>query len=507
MSSIILPRRFKEKPATIASIDKSILAPKSVYYPFTSGAPTVDQFNGTVGSFSGSCRANPYGIVTASGDYLTGNSVRPLFKGSTFTAVFEVTLNTLSATHSAIIGTSGDQFFKFEIWDNGGGYVAITAKPYIAGSYRDGPSVGFLSTIDNTVRVGLAFAWQQPYFKLYANVFSSGVITSGTSTAYGAPLDDRGGGLLFGKNHAGTQSFDGSIRYFLATEKYLSQDEIVRVFDDPWQIFKRQPQVLYFDVGGGGGTIVAPGAGALVASGSAPAIAQPRTVSPGAAAASAVGYAPAISQGTSVSPGVAAAVAQGHAPVISQPRTLSVGAAAIAATGYAPDISQGASVAPGAAAVVASGYAPTISQPRTVAAGSAAAVAAGYAPEVSQIATVRPGAGAAVVAGYAPTISQPRTVSPGVGAYDVLGYAPSISQSQLIAPASAAIVVLGHAPAVAQGGAVTVSPAPAAGVWLGYAPSIVTGINALLSAPRSGTYRNTSGATRSNLQTARRPKA
>jgi len=113
---------------------------------------------------------------------------------------------------------------------------------------------------------------------------------------------------------------------------------------------------------------------------------------------------------------------------------------------------------------------------------------------------------------YAPTVTPGAiTVTPDLFANAQTFYAATVSQGapgQTLEPELFSSANQFFTAIVTVGG-VTLTPSLFTNSNTFYAHLLTGGdtVNALMSAPRTGTYRNTSSATRSNLQTARRPKA
>jgi len=113
---------------------------------------------------------------------------------------------------------------------------------------------------------------------------------------------------------------------------------------------------------------------------------------------------------------------------------------------------------------------------------------------------------------YAPTVTPGAiTVTPDLFANAQTFYAATVSQGapgQTLEP-ELFVSTNQFFTAIVTVGGVTLTPSLFTNSNTFYAHLLTGGdtVNALMSAPRTGTYRNTSSATRSNLQTARRPKA
>lgn len=58
---------------------------------------------------------------------------------------------------------------------------------------------------------------------------------------------------VFGSG-ANTRRLDSQIPYWYVHNRVLAREEVAEIARNPWQIFKRDPQILYFDVGSGIGS-------------------------------------------------------------------------------------------------------------------------------------------------------------------------------------------------------------------------------------------------------------
>lgn len=58
---------------------------------------------------------------------------------------------------------------------------------------------------------------------------------------------------IFHANNLASRSCDGSMSYWYLFDRYLSLDELAELHENPWQLFRAKPSILYFDVSTGGG--------------------------------------------------------------------------------------------------------------------------------------------------------------------------------------------------------------------------------------------------------------
>jgi len=154
VANIIIPRTQINKPTSARPLyfGNDVFSPKSIYHGFNSFAPHVDEFCGAAGTLSGSAYVNQYGLVTSSGNYLTGSTNRPKYTGSTLTAIFEIELGAGAvwtsggAVLSHFIGTSGDQFIQGYVGTSSLAFTVARFDLYIAGSYRTGVEAQFIGS-------------------------------------------------------------------------------------------------------------------------------------------------------------------------------------------------------------------------------------------------------------------------------------------------------------------------------------------------------------------------
>lgn len=168
----------------------------------------------------------------------------------------------------------------------------------------------------------------------------------------------------------------------LVWNRALSDDEIVALSANPWQVFT--PRRAWVPVSAGGGTTVAVPAASLTLTGHSPTVLTPRTVSVPAAALSLSAYAPTVQTPRTVAVPSASVTLTGFAPVVVTPRTISVPAASLTLTGYAPTVATTATIAVPAATLTLAAYAPTVSNGAgvTVSVPAASLTLSAYAPTV-----------------------------------------------------------------------------------------------------------------------------
>lgn len=266
----------------------------------------------------------------------------------------------------------------------------------------------------------------------------------------------------------------GSGRIYLCgfAARAWTDQEMALAAANPWAMFAPR-RIWVPSPATGGGTSVAPDAGALTLTGFAPSIAQPHAAAPGVGTLTLTGHAPSVSQPQAVTPGVGALTITGYAPTVAQPNAVVPGAGTLALTGYAPSIAQPHAVSPGAGALAFTGYAPAVAQSgaQAVTPSVGTVTINGYAPSVAQSGGVVPGVGAVTITGFAPSVAQPHAVSAGVGSLALTGYAPTVAQQVSVAPVTGTLTISGFAPSVSQ----PVATTPGAGTLTltGYAPAVV----------------------------------
>jgi hypothetical protein len=331
------------RPAFPAALNLAhpAFAKKSIFNAYIPGLQTFDGKNQQFGAATGDVFNSTGGLKTASGIYLTGNAARPKFTGSTISIATDIVIGTNSTgadvtTHP--LGTAGDQFLKFELRTVVFPSTSLITHAYIAGSYRNsnGAAIGRQLAVGD--RVFLCTYFNQPNWVAGISINGS-AITWSSDAAYGAPLDDRGGGLLFGKNDAGTMPFDGITNYSLITEVLLSRTQLDSIRIAPWSLFA-SPRRIWSMFGASAG---ATDSGVGTSDGVATASAVGASLA--ASAASAAGVATAAAVGASVVTGVGAAAGVATADAVGS--FSAAGASVGSSTGVATAAAVGASIATG----------------------------------------------------------------------------------------------------------------------------------------------------------------
>lgn len=256
---------------------------------------------------------------------------------------------------------------------------------------------------------------------------------------------------------------------------------------------------------GGGGSTVAPDAGALAFTGLAPSLLTNYIPAPGAGALTLAGLSPSLLVATIAQPDAGTLTLAGLAPSLLVAQILQPSAGALVLSGLAPTaaVSDNRSAAPDAGALVLTGLQPAVlngdskvAQPdagalvlaglqpavaatdnRTAAPGTGALVLAGLTPTVLSGFAVAPSSGALALTGLQPSLSTSdnRTVAPDVGALVLAGLAPSatVSDNLVVQPGTGALVLAGLVPEVPQSSP-TATPDPGALTLTGLEPTVTT---------------------------------
>lgn len=296
-----------------------------------------------------------------------------------------------------------------------------------------------------------------------ADVILDGVLETPTRGGSGASMIYGSGGAGFGGRT--TQSLTaGAYDFLLVCGRALSKSEWDDLAANPYQVLRARPRRLFVAATAGSGQTIDPSKGSVTVSGKTPTVEQTITVAPSAGGVDLTGKQPIIEQPIGVSPSARRVSITGYAPTVDQGAglTLTPAMAHVALTGQQPTVQQdsGVSVFPSAGRVTVSGKATTISQPMTVAPAAGHVLLSGGQPIVVSGAQVTPQAGRIAISGYAATIEQPRSVTPSAGSILVGGKLPTVSQQ------AASAVIAAH----------------------------------------RARYSNTSATSRSNRQTATRPR-
>src|SRR5574337_1322119 len=248
-------------PSVLPNRQNPLLAAPSVFYAFSQYAPFVDLANNANATPTGSVAADgAYGLVTSSGNYLTGSTARPKFSSSTFFFAAEIQIgagvvSSTLANYTEAIG--GSSLIRFDVWNNGGGVVGGQAFIYVGGAYRNSQAVGVnVGTVAAGQRFVAAARFVQPSFVFaFASATAPGHPSWSSSNTYGAPMGDGGAAMLLGKDAAGSHVFDGELRYVVCSQHIPSDNEVMQLWRNPWgTLLAPARRRLYF------GAAVAPGA-------------------------------------------------------------------------------------------------------------------------------------------------------------------------------------------------------------------------------------------------------
>lgn len=193
--------------------------------------------------------------------------------------------------------------------------------------------------------------------------------------------------------------------------------------------------------------------------------------------------------GVTVEPVAGALVFTGLAPVIINPKTVDPGLGSISFTGQIPTVNIGAAVVvePGTGAVLFTGLTPEILTPAIVEPTTGAIVFAGLVPAILEGAEqiVIPGLGAISFAGLAPSVLTPNVVEPGLGSMAFTGLVPSIIAGVTITPQVGSISITGQAPSIDISANIEVIPGTGALSFNGLNP-VILAINPITITPGAG---------------------
>jgi hypothetical protein len=253
MPSIILPRRFTQQPQYPVEVDWS--------NPLTRGlaAAWIATNKGQNLVF------NRAGVVSGA----VGNTVNPAGIGCTFTAAAEIELPI-----SQFGTTKNLSLYSNASWTNKNSpdtakYNTLIKHPSFllrtepsAGSVANPPlSLLYWNTSGRVVRFQTALlnGAQATYAVIVRNDVCDEIYQN-TTNVYTSTVDwfasSRTEGSLFIGNDASQpeEYINGAINFAYVFYVDHSKKEAFEIIRNPWQIFRRSPQVLYFDVGGGGAT-------------------------------------------------------------------------------------------------------------------------------------------------------------------------------------------------------------------------------------------------------------
>lgn len=424
--AIYLPQRWEVQPTFPVGIDQN--SPFSRGLVHAASGFNFGRFqsvnNPVVTPISAGSAGNSLGVkfTAASSQYLIDDAI---VKSPPLTFFVIGTRGSTAATNRALMSIGAGTADAHLLYITGNGELAMYSRQASGTAGQALSATGAIGSA-TTVYSMCGVVSSNASRKVYIDGTLRG--TNTTSVAAASSSKQTVGGYYLSGAMVADIYAEGNIVFAGAWNRELSLDEIVELQRNPWQVFKRQPKALYFDLPAGGGVSVAPASGAQTIAGFAPSISQSISVAVASGAITLAGYTASVSQPNVVTPGSGTVAGSGYAPTIAQPLSVSPGAGAPTFGGYAPAISQAAGIYPAAGAVVFAGTAPTINQPLTVAPGLGAFDILGYAPTVAQAKLVYPGAGQIVFIGYAPSLTQPRTVATGAGAIRFDGYVHGIYQ-------------------------------------------------------------------------------
>lgn len=349
-----------------------------------SGAAPINVVNGEVGVTSGVATRYAPGVAGLArtarrGAYGDGREVYkiPPWVGD-FTIVWVGGMAGFSGNdcRAAGVANSGLSAPRIMVGENGS-RTACTTVP-------SGGSTVYVSEVSQTAGGSRAYIGRLAGTGL--SFWQDGVLqeTKTQATNYWAGCD-----RFFVGGVGWNQTADADVYLAGIWARALSDDEIVTLSANPWQLF--EPRRVPVSAGGGGTTINA-GVGESTADGSTADISLGTTVNAGVGSAVADGSAASVSRGTTVNASIGAAVAAGLDADIGT---------------SAGEYQVGNAVADGATASISLGT--------TVSADVSNAVAAGSTADVSLGTTVAAGVGNAVADGLSATITAGQTVSATVG--------------------------------------------------------------------------------------------
>jgi len=264
MSSILIPGQWQEQPQYPVDVDYSRIG-RGIVCALNPAAGLVDlSYKKTAFSLIGtSVRqvATPVGLgigAFTNASYVAFNN--PCGGLDTAATVFALVLN----------GSTSNQGF-WTLTDNASSghqdHYPYSGTLYISalGSARhcSGISVGSVNLLQPSTfavarKAGVSGSYY-PEFRSYLNGQLINTTTTGISEAAS------GSAFRLGSNSQSAEFYSGSFILFLMWNRELSEIEIKSLHSDPWQIFRKAPQILYFDVGGGSTQNLAATAAAVAA--------------------------------------------------------------------------------------------------------------------------------------------------------------------------------------------------------------------------------------------------
>lgn len=243
MSSLILPRRFASQPQGEVGLDRSnVLA--DVHSGFSATNPVTDITG--IGSLTFTTpstyfipKATPAGLALGTTQNI-GALVTPRGysggSGQSVTCTAVIAPNAALTSANNTLGTVGPYYSPFVLGDGTNPYLGAlwryageTAQRFITDTVPVVVGDVYIVTLVVEIGIGLRFYRDGILVGTYSTTKNS-VWTLDTSLR----LSSLAGPLLFYQHN-----------------RALLHSEVLSLHDNPWQIFRAKPRVLYFDVGGG----------------------------------------------------------------------------------------------------------------------------------------------------------------------------------------------------------------------------------------------------------------
>ena len=250
MASLILPRRFTEQPqgavalnSQFEHIDRTslVITPTSPVN-LINGSPVLPLFGsekivpagGMLGFYSGN-------LAKWRTDYSRSVPDVVLERGETWLALSTV-LSTPSQAYGGILASEEPR--GINVWNISNNILGWGQ----AGPIAFGAGLQFFYVRRDTL---VASSYQAGVFSYTSGTWAH---SSFSGTAGSNPNGNYTATIGGDPRYSTSRYVEQALHAGLVVQKYLSLDQIEQLRTDLWgQIFKRQPQVLYFDVGGGGG--------------------------------------------------------------------------------------------------------------------------------------------------------------------------------------------------------------------------------------------------------------
>jgi hypothetical protein len=262
MSSIILPSRWTSQPQGPVEVDHSSVSGQ-IIIASRPGVMVYDPASLVTPSILGTAPSAEYRRVTQDGLAVevhpnggaSGIGVLAWPSATIPNETSELTLIWVG-TPKNLSTDNGQAFVRGH--DGGGGGWSISAI-FASSTSLTFNVVSLTPTAGYTATITDSFSTTQPERIAYR--LSGGVLTGfhhrsrkSSSTAIGANLRGTADSLLRLGGHSSTLTGGHNIcNGFIAIRGRLTDVEVWDLLDRPWQIFKKRPNILYFDVGGGGG--------------------------------------------------------------------------------------------------------------------------------------------------------------------------------------------------------------------------------------------------------------